>query len=75
MTRSKAIYELYFISGGYRAFFLGAYSKLAAAKKACKLGHNKERRWRRTGDSSIMDLGQNDSYLIKRYKRYEVEYE
>lgn len=71
----KTVYELYFIAGGYRRFYLGTYSKLARAKKACEQTTNKVRRWRRMGDDAIMDLGNNDSYEIKRYKRYEVEYE
>ena len=77
MTRqSKNVYELYFIAGGYRTFYLGTYSSLAKAKEACDVPQKtKPLYWLPSGNGSTMDLGRNDMYSIERYKRHEVEYE
>ena len=74
--QSKFVYELYFIAGGYRTYYLGAYSSTAKAKQACDIPPNNKRLfWLPSKNGVTMDLSQNDMYSIERYKRHEVEYE
>ena len=74
--QSRNVYELYFIAGGYRTYYLGTFSTLAKAKKGCDVPQkNKPLYWLPSRNGATMDLGRNDSYLIERYKRYEMEYE
>ena len=74
--KSRNVYELYFIAGGYRTYYLGTYSSLAKAKQGRDIPQkNGNLFWLPRKNGAIMNLSRNDCYLIERYKRYEIEYE